>query len=96
VTLLAVLAPVRPAAATPHPLSGEWWFSVWGIESDVWPVTKGAGVTVAVLDTGVNAALPELSGAVLKGEDSTGGKTDGRKDLDERGRRTATAPAWRP
>jgi type VII secretion-associated serine protease mycosin len=83
VTLLAVLTPVRPAAATPHPLAGEWWFPVWGIESDVWPVTKGAGVTVAVLDTGVNAALPELSGAVLKGEDSAGGKTDGRKDLDE-------------
>src|SRR4051812_46269629 len=75
--------PVRPAAATPRPLAGEWWFSVWGIESDVWPVTKGAGVTVAVLDTGVNAALPELSGAVLKGEDSAGGKTDGRRDLDE-------------
>lgn len=81
--LLAVTS-AQPAAATPHPRSGEWWFSAWGIESDVWPVTKGAGITVAVLDTGVNAALPELSGAVLKGGDSTGEKTDGRKDLDQR------------
>ncbi|GAB2865108.1 type VII secretion-associated serine protease mycosin [Actinoallomurus bryophytorum] len=83
-TLLSVVMPVRAEATTPHPRSTEWWFSVWGIESDVWPVTKGAGVTVAVLDTGVNAALPELSGVVLKGEDSTGGKTDGRRDLDDR------------
>ena len=80
--LLAV-APVQPAAAVTHPRSDEWWFSAWGVESDVWPVTKGAGVTVAVLDTGVNAALPEFSGAVLKGGDSTGEKSDGRKDLDE-------------
>ena len=55
--------------------------------------TRGQGVTVAVLDTGVNAALPELSGAVLKGEDSAEGKTDGRKDLDEQ--EAAMALAWR-
>lgn len=81
--LLAV-APLRPAAATPHPRSGEWWFSAWGIENDVWPVTRGKGVTVAVLDTGVNAAVPELSDVVLKGGDTTGNKTDGRKDVDDR------------
>ncbi len=81
--LLAV-TPVRSAAAAPHPRSGEWWFSAWGIERNVWPQTRGRGVTVAVLDTGVNASLPELSGAVLKGGDSANGKTDGRADLDER------------
>ena len=76
--------PLRPAEAVPHPLPGEWWFSAWGIASDVWPQTKGKGVTIAVLDTGVNAALPELSGAVLKGGDSANGRTDGRHDLDDR------------
>lgn len=81
--LLAVV-PLWPAAATPHPRSAEWWFSAWGIESDVWPVTMGEGVTVAVLDTGVDATVPELSGVVLKGGDTTGAKTDGRKDLDDR------------
>ncbi|MFB9834619.1 S8 family serine peptidase [Actinoallomurus acaciae] len=91
--LLLVATPMSPAAATPHPRSDEWWFSAWGIEHDVWPVTTGAGVTVAVLDSGVNAALPELSGAVLKGEDSTGGTGDGRTDLDEQdgGHGTGTA-----
>ncbi|WP_345438948.1 S8 family serine peptidase [Actinoallomurus vinaceus] len=49
----------------------------------IWPVTRGAGVTVAVLDSGVNAGLPELAGAVLQGGDTTGGDSDGRKDLDD-------------
>jgi type VII secretion-associated serine protease mycosin len=73
-----------PALATPHPLSDEWWFSAWGVEKDVWPLTRGAGVTVAVLDSGVNASLPELSGVVLKGSDTTGRKSDGRKDFDDK------------
>jgi type VII secretion-associated serine protease mycosin len=81
-TLLTFAHPAD-AATTPHPRSDEWWFSVWGVESDVWPVTRGAGVTVAVLDSGVNAALPELSGAVVKGTDTTGERTDGRRDLDD-------------
>jgi type VII secretion-associated serine protease mycosin len=67
----------------PRPRSDEWWFSAWGILKDVWPVTKGTGVIVAVLDSGVNASLPELSGVVIKGADATGGKSDGRKDFDD-------------
>ncbi|MGH3377785.1 MAG: S8 family serine peptidase [Actinoallomurus sp.] len=80
--MVLALATSPPADAAPHPRSDEWWFSAWGIQRDVWPVTRGAGITVAVLDTGVNASLPELSGAVRKGGDTTGEKTDGRKDLD--------------
>lgn len=81
VALLVVT--VSPAAAAPRPRSDEWWFSAWGVQSDVWPVTKGAGVIVGVLDSGVNASLPELSGAVLKGGDTTGGRSDGRQDLSD-------------
>jgi membrane-anchored mycosin MYCP len=81
---LTVMTPL-PAHALPRPRSDEWWFSAWGVQKDVWPITRGAGVTVAVLDTGVNAKLPELSGAVLKGGDTTGAKTDGRRDLDKQG-----------
>jgi membrane-anchored mycosin MYCP len=35
----------------------------------VWPLTTGTGVTVAVIDTGVDATVPQLSGRVLPGVD---------------------------
>lgn len=82
--VLLVVITAGPATAIPRPLPEEWWFSAWGIEKYVWPQSKGAGVVVAVLDSGVNASLPELSGVVLKGADTTGNKGDGHKDFDDR------------
>lgn len=42
----------------------------------VWPLTTGTGITVGVVDTGVDAQVPQLRGQVLPGTDTTqpGGK----------------------
>ncbi len=70
---------VTPGVARPdpQPLASEWWFSAWDIQSRVWPLSMGAGVTVALLDSGVQASLPDLRGAVVPGGDTTGAGVKG-------------------
>ncbi|WP_301177653.1 type VII secretion-associated serine protease mycosin [Actinomadura geliboluensis] len=75
-------APAVPAHAAPGPRADQWWFRSWSIQKEVWPVTKGKGVTVAVIDTGVNAQLPDMKPVVLPGTDLTGKGGDGRRDND--------------
>ncbi|MER6999312.1 type VII secretion-associated serine protease mycosin [Streptomyces sp. NPDC000410] len=45
-----------------------------------WNLTKGEGVTVAVVDSGVDGSVPQLRGQVLRGSDAVG--TSGRGDTD--------------
>ncbi|MCO5968782.1 S8 family serine peptidase [Actinoallomurus soli] len=77
-----------PRAAVPTPRSDEWWFSPWSIPTKVWPISQGQGVTVAVLDTGVNGDMPEIAGALVPGSDMTGHGTDGHTDLGKTGHGT--------
>jgi type VII secretion-associated serine protease mycosin len=78
-----VLPASIPAEAAPEPNNEEWWFDSMAIQQVAWPHTEGKGVTVAVLDTGVNASLPEFrGGVVLPGVNFKGGGGDGRQDTD--------------
>lgn len=57
----------------------EYWFQQLGI-NQAWTVSRGAGITVAVVDSGVVDRLGDLRGQVLPGADFSGKGTDGRSD----------------
>lgn len=68
---------------------GQWWRNAWRMP-DVWQIADGAGVTVAVIDTGVDASIPELSDALIPGTHFVEGG-DGTVDYDEGGHGTSMA-----
>jgi subtilisin family serine protease len=64
------LTTASPAGATPGPPQApEYWFDTWHVPS-LWDSgARGQGVTIAEIDSGVNASLPELRGRILRGTD---------------------------
>ncbi|NYJ31414.1 S8 family serine peptidase [Galbitalea soli] len=50
---------------------GEYWLDQYGIRQ-AWATTRGKGVTIAVIDTGVDGSVPDLTGAVVGGVDFSG------------------------
>jgi len=98
----ALLAPAGAAVAAPRATgdlvrSKEYWLDSYGIRS-AWNVTKGAGVTIAIIDTGVDGSVAELRGAVTAGADFSGAGTAGAPeggDGDEHGTMVASLAAGR-
>ena len=76
---------------TPGP--AEWWLAGWQVQRKVWPLTEGAGVTVAEVESGVQATIADLRGVVLPGANLTGAGGNGDKDIQvgEDGHGTAMA-----
>ncbi len=66
---IAVTAAGPAAADTVR--NQEWWLSSLHV-TKAWMSSKGTGVTVAVLDTGVDPTQPDLAGSVTTGKDYTG------------------------
>ena len=56
----------------------QYWLDEYGIR-DAWAVTRGAGVTIAIIDTGVAHGVADLGDAVIGGADFSGrGDADGQ------------------
>ncbi|BBC32524.1 hypothetical protein SGFS_038180 [Streptomyces graminofaciens] len=52
---------------------------------EMWKVSTGRGITVAVIDTGVDSSLADLKGQVLDGKDYSGLDGDEHTDVDGHG-----------
>jgi type VII secretion-associated serine protease mycosin len=84
---VAPLAPASAFAIREH----QWYLGPLQIPQ-AQQQSRGRGVVVAVIDSGVDATIPELSGRVLPGTGfGPGAGTDGRKDLGSTGHGTAMA-----
>jgi serine protease len=69
---VALAIPGRAGVTLPLPTrSQEWWLGELHV-IQAWASSRGAGVTVALLDTGVDAQQPDLAGSVITGPDYTG------------------------
>ncbi|WP_369826715.1 S8 family serine peptidase [Cryobacterium sp. Y11] len=56
----------------------QYWLTDYGF-TEAWNTTRGAGVTVAVIDSGIDGSVAELAGVVIGGTDVSGlGSADGQ------------------
>ena len=84
--VIAVCWPAPAHAAAGYDVAGtiqaqEWWLGGLHV-TQAWQTTEGAGITVALLGTGVDGGHPDLVGSVTTGPDFTGSG------------RTARGPFW--
>ncbi|MFD9967542.1 S8 family serine peptidase [Streptomyces sp. NPDC059017] len=78
------LVGTAPVAAAADIRSRQWYLDAMHAE-EIWLKTTGEGITVAVIDTGVNSSTPSLKGRVLKGLDASDAKGDATDDYNGHG-----------
>ncbi|MDX2294948.1 MULTISPECIES: S8 family serine peptidase [Streptomyces] len=88
VVLATALVGVAPTAVAADARSQQWYLDAMGVE-DIWKKATGAGIKVAVIDSGVDPDTPSLKGKVLKGWDASESKGDETDDY--RGHGTSIA-----
>ncbi|GII94776.1 type VII secretion-associated serine protease [Sinosporangium siamense] len=74
---VAAIGGTEPLRGDGNPRPAQWSLTALRV-SQAWQWSRGAGVTVAVLDTGADPAHPDLAGAVVPGPDLTGPNLTGR------------------
>lgn len=90
---------LAPAAAAEDGIrERQYWLDEYGIR-DAWKESKGGGVKVAVIDSGIDGDHPDLKGAIAGGTDVSGSGSDdgleGLGDEPEHGTLVATLLAGR-
>ncbi|WNF29959.1 S8 family serine peptidase [Streptomyces sp. C11-1] len=83
-SLSVVLVGTAQPAAAADVQSKQWYLGAMQAE-EMWKVTTGEGIKVAVIDTGVNSSTPSLQGQVLAGVDATGAPGDETDDYNGHG-----------
>jgi subtilisin family serine protease len=90
----------QPALAVPGPADApEYWFDQWHLQSLWADGIRGQGITIAEIDSGVNAKLPELHGRIVSGHDfgaAGNGQIDRERDTFGHGTAMASIMVARP
>ncbi|MEW1690309.1 S8 family serine peptidase [Streptomyces sp. NPDC091265] len=83
-SLLLLGGAIAPAASADTMRDREWYLDRMQA-AEMWKVSTGKGITVAVLDTGVIPSVSELTGKVLPGKNFVDPQLGAHKDVDGHG-----------